>query len=190
MNELGVNIKARRQALGLSLEALSEQSGVSRAMLSDIERGSKSPTVRVVSQIAEGLGCTVSQLLGDSTAEATQMLSLVRRSERRVLLDPQSGVERALLSPDFLRHGIEVLWYTIPPGADTGDFPAHRPGVEEQLTVIAGRMECRVGAQAVTLETGDSLWFQADVAHRLVNIDTEPCHCLLIIDASRARSRP
>lgn len=187
MTDLGGNIKARRLALGLSLEALSERSGVSRAMLSDIERGAKSPTVRVVSQIAEGLGCTVSQLLGEQALETAQPYAVVRRNERRVLLDPQSGVERHLLSPDLLRRGIEVLWYVIPPGQDTGSFPAHRPGVEEQLTVISGQLQCRIGGQAVTLEPGDSLWFPADVPHSLANPGVEPCCCLLIIDASRIR---
>lgn len=189
MIELGKNIKARRLEQKLSLEALAERTGVSRAMLSDIERGVKSPTVRVVSQIAEGLGCTVSQLLGEQQPGAAHSFTVLRRSERRMLLDPQTGVERHLLSPDLLRRGIEVLWYTIPAGQDTGAFPAHRPGVEEQLTVVAGRMECSIGAQTVTLETGDSLWFQADLPHRLANPGTEPCHCLLIIDASRAQGQ-
>jgi transcriptional regulator with XRE-family HTH domain len=65
--ELGNNIRARRTEHGMTLDALAEKSHVSRAMLSDIERDAKSPTIRVITQIAAGLGCTISELLGEPT---------------------------------------------------------------------------------------------------------------------------
>jgi len=184
---LGGNIRARRSSLGLTLDALSRRVGVSRAMLSDIERGAKNPTVKVASQIAEGLGCTVSQLLGEP---ATGSPTLVRRDERRVLVDPRSGVERHLLSPAFQRRGIEVLWYVIPPGRGTGAFPPHRLGVEEHITVVQGRLECRFGSDEAGLAAGDSLFFPADVEHDFHNPGPEPCHYFLIIDSSRAGAAP
>jgi len=184
--EIGPAIRGRRQACGLTLAALAAASGVSRAMLSDIERGVKSPTIRVVSQIAAALALPLSDLLEERSPEAAQGLSIVRVGERRVLVDPQSGVERHVLAPTFLRHGIEVLWYTIPPGQSTGDFPPHQPGVEEQITVVHGRLRGLLGAEEVTLDTGDSLAFRADLTHEFHNLDADPCHYLLIIDASRA----
>jgi len=120
--DIGPVIRARRRARGLTLEALAAGSGVSRAMVSDIERGVKNPTIKVVSQIAAALDLSVSDLLEERLPAAAQGLSLVRVGERRVLVDPQSGVERHVLAPTFQRHGIEVLWYTIPPGACTASW--------------------------------------------------------------------
>jgi transcriptional regulator with XRE-family HTH domain len=188
--DLGATIRARRTALGLTLDALSERTNVSRAMLSDIERGLKSPTVRVVSQIAEGLGCQVSQLLGERSAESAELMQVTRLAERRMLVDPHSGVERHLLAPAFLRRGVEVLWYTIPPGCSTGTFPAHRAGVEEHITVVRGSVRCIIGDRVVELDAGDSIIFQADSNHEFENIGSELCECFFIIDSSRVGSLP
>lgn len=185
--ELSSNIRARRARLGLTLEALAARTGVSRAMLSEIERGAKNPTIKVVCQIAEGLGCTVSELLGEA-APAPPLV--VRRDERRLLVDPHSGVERQLLSPAFQRRGIEVLWYVIPPGQRVGAFPPHRPGVAEHITVVEGDLQCRLGAQELTLATGDSVAFQADVEHDFYNPGAAPCRFFLLIDSSQVQQTP
>lgn len=184
--DIGQAIRARRHARGLTLEALAAGSGVSRAMVSDIERGVKNPTIKVVSQIAAALELSVSDLLEERSPEAARGLSIVRAGQRRVLVDPQSGVERHVLAPTFQRHGIEVLWYTIPPGQGTGAFPPHRPGVEEHITVVQGRLHGLLGTREVTLEAGDSIAFRADLTHEFRNLDADPCHYFLVIDASRA----
>ena len=185
--ELGANIRRLRGDLGLSLEALSERSGVSRAMLSDIERGVKSPTIRVVSQIAAGLGCSVSRLLGEEAGQAREAMQVLRRGDRQVLVDPKSGVERHLLSPRFLRRGLELVWYSLPPGQSTGTFPAHRPGSEEHITVVWGTLRCRIGESEATLQAGDSLSFRADLEHAFENVSGEVCGYFLVIDSGSAR---
>lgn len=182
--ELGDEIRSRRVGLGLTLDGLATRSGVSRAMLSEIERGAKNPTIRVVAQIAAGLGCTVSALLGEPAPSAGEV-EVVRAAARRTLLDPGSGVARHALSPAMQRRGLEVLWYDLPPGADTGDFPPHRPGVVEQLTVVRGALDCRVGDRRLSLATGDSLWFRADVRHGFRNPADDPCAYVLLIDGGR-----
>src|SRR4051812_33336787 len=105
--ELGQAIRDRRGALELTLEALAARAQVSRAMLSAIERGARNPTIKVLCQIAEGLHCSVSQLIGEQVAAEPDDLTVVRTGERRRLIDPQSGVERHGLAPSFLRRGIE-----------------------------------------------------------------------------------
>ncbi len=146
----------------------------------------KNPTIKIVSQIAAALDLSVSDLLEERSPGAARGLSLVRADERRVLVDPQSGVERHVLSPTFQRHGIEVLWYIIPPGESTGAFPPHQSRVEEHITVVHGRLHGLIGAREVTLEAGDSLAFRANLAHEFRNLDADLCHYFLIIDASRA----
>lgn len=180
--DLGNEIRSRRVAAELTLDALAARSGVSRAMLSEIERGTKNPTIRVLAQVAEGLGCTVSQLLGDPAPPAAA-LEVVRAAARRSLLDPDSGVERGQLAPALMRRGLEVVWYDLPPGQETGEFPPHRPGVEEHLTVVRGRLDCRIGDRRCSLAAGDALWFRADVPHAFRNPGSEPCSYLLLIDS-------
>ena len=182
--ELGERIKARRARLGLTLDALKMRTNVSRAMLSEIERGTKNPTIKVVCLIAEGLNCTVSELLGE-VAESTAEIAVVRHYERQLLVDPRSGVERSLLSPSFQRRGLEVLAYVIPPGGRTGALPPHRPGVAEHITVVAGVLHCILGDEELILAVGDSVSFAANRSHAFHNPGPQPCHYFLIIDSSQ-----
>jgi transcriptional regulator with XRE-family HTH domain len=179
--DLSAQIRERRLALGLTLEALASRTGVSRAMLSDIERGRKNPTVKLLAGIAEGLGCTVSALLGEDGGAPAEAISVVRRDERRTLIDPRSGVARQAPAPALLHRGVEVVWYEIPVGQETGAFPPHRPGVEEHITVVEGRLRCLLGGHELTLETGDAVTFRADIVHNFANAGPAPCRYLLII---------
>lgn len=179
--EIGAQIRRRRVQAGLSLSALAARSGVSRAMLSEVERGAKNPTIKVACQIAAALACTVSELLEEPTPAA---FVLLRRDEQRVLNDARSGVERRQLSPALLRRGIELLRYTIPPRQETDVFPPHRPGVIEQITVLEGALQCRLGERAVRLEAGDALSFQADLPHAFASDGDVACVYILLIDQS------
>jgi len=186
--ELGNNVRARRAELGMTLDALAEKSSVSRAMLSDIERGAKSPTVRTISQIAAGLDCTVSALLGEPSPKPGEAAQVVRKSQRQILVEPQSGVEHHLLSPAMVRHGIEVNWLVVPPGEHTGVFPAQPPGSVEHITVVRGALHCHLGANEVVLQEGDSVTFAADVEHSFTNREKKPTRCFLLLDISRAHN--
>ena len=186
--ELGAAVRHRRLALGLTLDGLAMRSGVSRAMLSDVERAAKSPTIRVACQIAEGLGCSVSDLLGGQHHQpADDAISILRARDRPVLVDPISGVERQMLSPNPRRVGVELVLYVVPPGAETGEFPPHRPGTSEHVTVMRGQVVGRIGARVIELATGDSAAFPADVPHGFRNPTDEPCEFLLVV---RSQSSP
>ncbi|GCE45698.1 XRE family transcriptional regulator [Thermosporothrix hazakensis] len=185
--ELGQAIRRRRQAQGLTLEELASRSGVSRAMLSDIERGIKNPTIKVVSQIAKALQCTVSFLLGEQPFEPRSSVELIKRHERQVLVDPQTGIARQLLIPALLRKGLEVLWYSLPAGKKTGTFPPQKHGVEGHLTVIQGHMQCTIGSEEIAVEAGDTLSFPADVSYAFYNPGPGPCHYIVIVDSYDAK---
>jgi transcriptional regulator with XRE-family HTH domain len=184
---LGGAVRQWRLTLGLTLDGLAARSGVSRAMLSDVERGAKSPTIRVLCQIAEGLGCSVSDLLsGPPGDRPNDVVSILRAPDRPVLVDPDSGVERRLLSPNPRRAGVEVVLYVVPPGRETGEFPPHRPGTREHVTVMRGELVGRIGEIEIGLSTGDSAAFPADVPHGFRNPAAEPCEFLLVIDGPRS----
>ena len=180
--ELGEAIKARRAERGLTLEGLAARCGVSRAMLSEIERGAKTPTIRVVGQIAAGLGTTVARLIGEEPEGDERAPVVVRAAERRTLVEPQTGAVRQELAPAYLRHGVEVLWCSLPPGGTTGTLPAQRPGAVEHVTVVRGALRCRIGGREVALGPGDAVFYNADVPRAFGNPGDDGCEYLLIGD--------
>src|SRR5919112_2016933 len=103
---LGSRVKELRRGRGLTLEELAGRSGVSRAMISKLERGEKNPTLVVAAKLAEGLGVTLSRLAG---MEERREVVLVPKERRMVLRDPETGFERQSLSPTFAGRGAEFL---------------------------------------------------------------------------------
>ncbi len=169
-----------RRARGLTLEAMAEVSGVSRAMLSKVERGEKNPTLVVAAKVAEGLGVTLSQLVG---IEDRREVIRIPRERRMVMRDPETGFERQLLSPSFGRGGVEFIRNAIPAGSTSGEFPAHRKGVEEYIVVERGRLKMVLAGEEHVLEEGDAVYFEADVAHRFDNAGEGECSYYLVISS-------
>ncbi len=176
---LGERVRALRRERGLTLDVLAKRSGVSRAMISKLERGEKNPTLVVAAKLAEGLGVSLSQLVGVEKRREV----VVRRERRMTMRDPETGFERQLLSPSFGGRGIEFIKNVVPEGSTSGEFPPHRRGVEEYLVVEKGRLRAVLGGEEYLLEEGDALYFEADVAHRFDNAGEGECGYYLIIDS-------
>jgi transcriptional regulator with XRE-family HTH domain len=177
---LGRRVRALRRERGLTLEGLARSSGVSRAMISKLERGEKNPTLVVAAKVAEGLGVSLSQVVG---VEERREVVVVRRERRMVMRDPQTGFERQLLSPSFGGRGIEFIRNVVPIGSTSGEFPPHRRGVSEHVVVERGRLRVLLGSDDYFLEGGDALYFEADVAHRFDNAGEGECSYYLVIDS-------
>ncbi|MEW6636926.1 MAG: XRE family transcriptional regulator [Actinomycetota bacterium] len=177
---LGRRVRDLRRARGLTLEGLAERSGVSRAMISKVERGEKNPTLVVAARLAEGFGLTLSQLLG---VEERREVVVVRRGERMVMRDPETGLERQLLSPSFAGRGIEFVRNVVPEGGTSGEYPPHRRGVEEYVVVERGSLRAVLGGEVRVLEKGDAVFFEADVPHRFDNVGEGECSYYLVIHA-------
>ena len=175
---LGSRVKDLRQERGLTLEELAEHSGVSRAMISKVERGEKNPTLVVAAKVAEGLGVTLSELLG---VEERREVVVVPRERRMVMRDPETGFERQLLSPTFGGRGIEFVRNVVPEGSTSGEFPPHRRGVEEYVVVEKGCLRAVIGGEEHLLEEGDALYFEADASHRFDNTGDGECSYYLVI---------
>jgi transcriptional regulator with XRE-family HTH domain len=174
----GVRVRGLRRERGLTLEGLAERSGVSRAMISKLERGEKNPTLVVAAKVAEGLGVTLSQLVG---VEEKREVVVVPRERRMVMHDPETGFERQLLSPNFGDRGIEFVFNIVPEGSTSGEFSPHRRGVEEYVAVEKGRLRAVIGGEDYLLEEGDALYFEADVLHRFDNVGDGECSYYLVI---------
>ena len=178
--QLGERVRALRRERGWTLELLAERSGVSRAMISKLERGEKNPTLVVAARVAEGLGVSLSQLAG---IQGRKEIVVVPRERRMVMRDPETGFERQLLSPSFGGCGLEFIRNVVPEGSTSGEFPPHRRGVEEYVVVEKGRLRAILGGEEHVLEEGDAAYFEADVAHRFDNAGVGECSYYLVIDS-------
>lgn len=149
-------------------------------MISKLERGEKNPTLVVAAKVAEGLGVTLSQLVG---VEERREVVLVPRGRRMTMRDPETGFERQLLSPAFVGKGIEFVRNVVPEGSTSGEFPPHRRGVEEYVVVERGRLKATLAGREYLLGEGDALYFEADVPHRFDNAGEGECSYYLVISS-------
>ena len=178
---LGVRVRDLRKERGLTLEELARVSGVSRAMISKLERGEKNPTLVIAARLAEGLGVSLSRLAG---VEERREVVVVPKERRMVLRDPETGFERQSLSPTFAGRGVEFLRNVVPEGSTSGDFPPHRKGVEEHIVVESGQLEATLDGKKYRLREGDALYFAADVPHRFDNVGRGECAYYLVISSA------
>jgi transcriptional regulator with XRE-family HTH domain len=180
--EIGDQIRARRQSLNMTQTELAERSSVSKAMICDVEAGRKNPTIRLLGQLASGLECSISELL---ELDQTPRFVPNRREQQRVLVDPENGMQRRVLSTAMLRRGIEIIEYTYPVGADCGGFPPHQPGTYESAIVLSGRVRMQIGTETIELKEGDNVTYAADVEHSTWNIGETEARVIYIVDSTQ-----
>ena len=184
LSVLAEEIRYFRKKNNFSLEMLADASGVSRSMISKIERCETVPSTVILSKLAEALGVTFSQLMAPAVEREVVHIPAARQP---ILRDEESGFLRRCISPVLPGRGIDWVLNTLPPNAETGNFVAHRRGVEEYIYVLRGRMRVAIGEQQVVLDQGDSLYFQADADHSFLNLGKTQCEYFLVIDASKLR---
>jgi transcriptional regulator with XRE-family HTH domain len=163
----GRAIKQQRQALGLSLRMLAARSGISSSMISDVERGAKSPTVITVVRLAQALGVSAASLVDGGTGP-TPRIRVLRRGEG-------AGGERpapwTTLGPATPGSRIDFVRYRIPPSTVLGPTAAHAPGTVEHMHVATGTVRVTVGDETAELAAGDSCSCRTDASHAVENPD-------------------
>jgi transcriptional regulator with XRE-family HTH domain len=186
---LGARVRALREAEGLSLRDLSERSGVSAPMLSQVERGETSPTVAVAERIASGLELRLSQLL--RLDEGGAAVTVVRRAERRKGPGGARGHRYELLTPPLPGLRSELSRHAIAPGARTGgagDPPMHEPGSRETAVVEQGTVVLVCDGERHELAAGDCVTFDADLPHHFENPGSGEAALLAVVSAGLRRS--
>jgi len=180
---VGVNLRRLRTRRGLSLEKLAQKSGVSRAMLGQIELGQSAPTINVLWKIARALDVTFATLIQAREAGGSTVL---KKSQAKVLTS-QGGQfsSRALFPFDGPRRAELYELRLAANGAEVAD--AHAPGTLENLVVSAGQLELLVGKETHHLETGDAIVFEADVPHTYTNTGSKECVMYLVMTYADAR---
>ena len=161
----GRTVKRQREAAGLSLRMLATRSGISSSMISDIERGAKSPTVITVVRLAQALGVSAATLIDGGTDPATR-IRILRR-------DHAAGGEHPTtwksLGPAAPGSRIEFVRFQIPPATILGPSAAHAPGTVEHMHVAAGTVRVTVGDETADMFAGDSCTCRTDVPHGIEN---------------------
>lgn len=180
--ELGQSIRTLRLKRGMSLEALAKQTGLSRSGLSKVERGEAVPGTTNLSRIAEALGTTFAAIVSPPTEGEVVVL---KADEQPTMVDGETGFSRRCIAPILPSRGLDWVLNTLPRGATTGTFVAHRSGVEEYIYVLEGTLSARLGERTETINAGDALYFQAHVPHEFTASEEGRCRYLLIIDARR-----
>jgi transcriptional regulator with XRE-family HTH domain len=178
MTELGARVRAMRLGRGLSLAAAAGRAGVSRSMLSAVERGGKVPTVLVLDRIATALDTTIARLLGE---ERTARVLVLRHAAQDVARAP-TGWERRILSPVLPGVEFELMRTTIAPGVDAGVFAPHGRGSREYIAMERGTLQLTIDGAPYTLRAGDSAYYAGDCHHQFVNPGREPCVYYLAIE--------
>ncbi|WP_432454122.1 MULTISPECIES: helix-turn-helix domain-containing protein [unclassified Agarivorans] len=164
-------LKHKRQQKNWSLTQAAQKTGVSKAMLGQIERGESSPTVATLWKIASGFSTSLSSFLEPNLNEAQG--TIVRIAEQLRQQPATDDMLVATLFPFEQRFGFEMFELTLLPGYQRVSEP-HEAGVSEHLIVIRGEMDVLVEGQWITLPEGQALRFAGDKEHGYRNLNPQP----------------
>lgn len=162
----------------LTLEQLATASGVSRSMLSQIERGQANPTLAVTFRIAQAFGISIGELVDEPWAGAN--IEIVHGSDPGNLFRSDNECQIRTLSPLHMEKNVEFYEIKIAPHSRL-DSSSHFKGTKELLTVTQGSAQVISGENSCSLVVGDSAHYRADMTHCIVNNSDEPLVCFLVV---------
>lgn len=184
-SRLARRLRTLRADRALTLEELAARSGVSRSMISLIERGESSPTAAVLDRLATGLGLSLAALFAES--ERPDAAPVARRADQPVWRDPATGYQRRHLSPLGFPTPIELVEVEFPPGARVAYESAPRGlGISQQIWLLAGEMELTVGEVLHRLSAGDCLAMAVDQPIVFRNPGDAPARYVVALTTRRA----
>ncbi len=175
---LGKTIQRLRKAYNLSLGELSEQSGVAKSIISQIERNETNPTIGTVYRLSRALDTTIDEVLRDEE----EPNFLVHQTKAGIpTLESQDGLCRlAIIGALDLVEFLQWYDFRAQPGGVLESEP-HPAGTVEHLYVLAGELEVTVGGEMRNIKTGESVRFHGDRPHKIVNIGADPAHATMVL---------
>jgi transcriptional regulator with XRE-family HTH domain len=176
---VGATLQRLRLARGLTLEDLSRIAGVSKSMLSQIEREKANPTIAITWRLANALGVAISELLTAETREV-EPIRVLEAHETPTLPGAHAGYVLRILGPMDLAGKYEWYELTLAPGGELAS-QAHDPGTGEHLTVTHGTLEVEVGVIKKKIKIGATARYSADQGHVIRNIGKTEAKALLVV---------
>ncbi len=174
---LPTRLKEARREQGLSLDAVAKLSGVSRSMVSQIERGESSPTIATLWNLTRALQVDFAGLLEEASTE--DRIETIRDAQVPSIDNMGQGCRIRILSPPEEAGKHEVYDLRFAEGGVLDSQP-HTRGAREQVTVIEGEIEVTSGAAQDHLSAGDTASYAADVTHCL-RATNGPARAFLIV---------
>ena len=175
---LGKTIMRLRKAYNLSLGELSEQSGVAKSIISQIERNETNPTISTVWRLSRALDTTIDEVLKDEAAP-----NFIEHQQKAgvPILESQDGLCRlAIVGALSLVEYLQWYDFEAKPGGVLESDP-HPPGTVEHLYLITGELTVTVAGEARVLKTGESLRYHGDRAHKIANTGTTTAHATMVL---------
>lgn len=174
---LGGRVRQLRGERGWSLAVLAGASGVSRSMLSQIEREQANPTLAVTLRIAQAFGMTLGDLV--RVPDATSSITVIRADDRAYHYRSDKWCRIRTLSPLNLEKDVEFYEVQLQPGGALRSAPHYR-GTREFLTVETGQVRVESARDSDVLSAGDSAMYRADVPHAIVNAGSKEAVLFLV----------
>jgi transcriptional regulator with XRE-family HTH domain len=177
--EVGATLQRLRLARGLTLEDLSRIAGVSKSMLSQIEREKANPTIAITWRLSNALGVGIGELLSAEPRDV-EAIRVLEAHETPTLPGNHAGYTLRILGPMELAGKYEWYELTLSPGGELAS-QAHDPGTNEHLTVLHGTLEVEVGGSTRKVKTGGTARYAADQNHVLRNVGKAEAKALLVV---------
>jgi transcriptional regulator with XRE-family HTH domain len=176
---VGATLQSLRQTRGLSLDELSRRAGVSKSMLSQIERNQANPTVAVVWRLANALGVDLAEMLGGERP-AAPAIETVPAHATPSMSSPDGLCLLRILGPIDLAGQFEWYELTIQPGGAL-ESAAHEPGSREHLSVLSGHLRVESAQTQSDLKANETARYAADAPHAIRNLGKDLATALLVV---------
>lgn len=177
--EVGAALQRLRLARGLTLEDLSRIAGVSKSMLSQIEREKANPTIAITWRLANALGVQIGELLATAERE-TETIRVIDAHETPTLPGLHAGYVLRILGPLELASKYEWYELTLSPGGELAS-QGHDPGAQEHLTLLHGSVEVEVGNDKKKVKLGSTARYPGDQQHIIRNVGKTEAKGLLVV---------
>ncbi len=174
--KIGERLKEIRNTRQLTLDDVTELTGVSKPMLGQIERGQSSPTINVLWKISTGLKIPLSFFCRQEEAEYT----VVGLGEENVITEENGGMRAYPLFPFDPVRNVEVFYIEFDAGVQHRSL-SHVAGVEEYVFLVQGTLKMVIGRAEVLLQEKQSIRFRADISHEYHNVSDKPCAAYNVI---------
>ncbi|GAU85808.1 helix-turn-helix domain-containing protein [Bosea sp. BIWAKO-01] len=185
--QIGPILQRQRKARGLTLQQLAAVSGVSKSMLSQIERGEANPTFAVLWSLTRGLQIEISALLqGSESSPGGSAIEIVPPEHTPEIRSADGSCQLRILSPPSLAGTVE--WYDVEiAGHGRLDSAAHAPGAVEHFTVLSGQFVIASGASRYPVKAGETARYPVDVPHSICNELDQPARGLMVLLYQKVR---
>jgi XRE family transcriptional regulator, regulator of sulfur utilization len=180
--DIGLKIKAHRSEHKLTLDQLAKASGVSKSMLSQIERGLTNPTLATVWSLTQSLGIDIADLLSHAqkSDQNTYFLEVIKDHQTPAIQSADGKCNLRILGP--IDKVSQTEWYDLilEPGGLL-ESEGHGKGTTEHVTILEGTLSVRNAQKEQTISAGDTARYQADIPHFLKNNGKTPVRALMVV---------